>query len=67
MMVGQKGQFLSRFTVAEGVDLLQGAASGSCQLRLDYEEFGCIHNSPETRQYLEFRGRHRSERRWQSP
>ena len=34
MMVGQKGQFLSRFTVAEGVDLLKGAASGSSQLRL---------------------------------
>ena len=34
MMVGQKGQFLSRFTVAEGVDLLQGAASGSSQLGL---------------------------------
>jgi len=30
MMVGPKGQFLSRFIVAEGVDLLQGAASVSC-------------------------------------
>ena len=34
MMVGQKGQFLPRFTVAEGVDLIRRAASGSSQFQL---------------------------------